>query len=78
MTTKGNVIQSQRVEIQYPIQVKQMTDKEISDYHLKRLYKLSLKILGDIPQLDELTEEQEEWFERRMKGSKRSWEIWDA
>ena len=78
MTTKRRVIQSQRLEIQYPIQVKRMTDKEIRDYHLKRLYDLSLKTLGDIPQLEELTEEQEEWFERRMKGTKRSWETWDA
>jgi parvulin-like peptidyl-prolyl isomerase len=41
------------------------TDKE---YHLKRLEELSEKSLGQIPELDELNEEQQAWIKRKMKG----------
>jgi len=51
-------------------------DKD-KEYHLKRLLELSLKTLGAIPWLDEPTDEQKEWFVRRMHGSKKSWEVWD-
>jgi hypothetical protein len=55
-----------------------VTDIEkIKEYHLKRLYELSLKSLGEIPLLDELSFEQEEWFKKKMKGSAKSWETWD-
>lgn len=37
---------------------------EIKEYHLKRLYELSLKSLGEIPKLDELTEEQNQWIKK--------------
>jgi hypothetical protein len=49
-------------------------DKE---YHLKRLLKLSVKSLGEIPQLDEPTEEQLEYVNRRMRASTRSWEAYN-
>jgi hypothetical protein len=32
-----------RKELEFPMMVKQMTDKETKEYHLKRLYELSLK-----------------------------------
>lgn len=35
-------------------------DKESKQYHLRRLYDLSLKSIGEIPQLDEPTDEQKE------------------
>ena len=37
---------------------------ETKEYHLKRLYELSLKSIGEIPQLDELTEEQKQWVKK--------------
>ena len=36
--------------LQFPIQLKQMTDEETREYHLKKLFELSLKSLGQIPQ----------------------------
>ena len=53
------------------------TKQKQKEYHLKRLKELSEKSLGEIPQLDELTEEQKQWVNRRMKDSATSWEIWD-
>jgi hypothetical protein len=51
-------------------------DKD-KEYHLKRLLELSLKTLGAVPWLDDPTDEQKEWFVRRMRGSKKSWEVWN-
>ena len=74
MTTQ-QLVQSQRLEIQYPIQL--VTDKQnVKEHNLKKLEGLALKSLGEIPQLDELTEEQERWVERRMRLPARSWERW--
>jgi len=42
---------------QFPINLNGMTDKEIKEYHLKRLYELSLKSLGEIPKLQEPSDE---------------------
>jgi hypothetical protein len=36
----------------------------------ERLYKLSLETIGKIPQLDEPTEEETEWVNRRMRGKR--------
>lgn len=52
-------------------------DKESKQYHLRRLYDLSLKSIGEIPQLDEPTDEQKEWVIRKMKARQRAWEVWD-
>lgn len=62
----------------FPMQLAQMTDEQTREYHLKKLYQLSLKSLGQIPQLDEPTKEQNQWVERRMRGSarSRSWQRW--
>ena len=51
-----------RQSLQFPIQVKVMTQKETKEYHLKKLYELSLKSLGEIPQLEEKT------WQRRFIG----------
>jgi hypothetical protein len=48
--------------------------EETKEYHLKKLYELSLKSLGEIPQLNEPTEEQTEWAKRKLRGSVRNWE----
>ena len=34
---------------------------ETKEYHLKRLYELSLKSIGKKPELEELNDEQKEW-----------------
>jgi hypothetical protein len=52
----------------FPIQRKQMTEEQTKEYHLKKLFELSLKSLGEIPQLDEPSGEQKHWLERRMKA----------
>ena len=49
-------------------------DKE---YHLKRLQKLSEQSLGQIPQLEEPTDEEKEWVLRKLKTSAKSWEAFD-
>lgn len=52
-------------ELQYPIQV--VTDPEkIKAYHRKKLYELSLKSLGQIPQLEEPDYWQKEWVLYRL------------
>jgi hypothetical protein len=49
-------------------------DKE---YHLKRLLELSLKTVGAVPWLDEPSYEQKAWLIHRMRGSRRTWEVWN-
>jgi hypothetical protein len=44
------------------------------EYLLKRLKELSEKSLGEIPQLDEPTEQQNRWIKRRMRQPARSWD----
>ena len=44
------------------------TNKSIREKSLKRLYELSLKTIGEIPQLDEPTKEQQKWVDRMMRG----------
>ena len=43
----------------YPIQVRIMTKQETKEYHLKKLYELSLKSLEKNPQQEKPNEEQE-------------------
>ena len=57
-----------------PVRVKIVLIKE---RHLKRLHELSLKSAEQKPQLEEPTEEQSQWVERRMKGSARTWKRWN-
>ena len=40
------------------------TEEETKEYHLKRLYELSLKSLKKTPELEKLNEEQEEWVKK--------------
>ena len=51
-------------------------DDEIKEHHLKRLYELSKKSLGEISQLQDPNDGQLEWVNRRMKASARSWEAY--
>ena len=64
----NNKISSRTVVVQdlvFPIQL--VTDKQkIKEYHLKKLYELSLKSIGEIPQLEEPTYEQKEWVLFRL------------
>ena len=68
---------SQSLQLQFPIQIRMMTEEETKEYHLKRLLELSSKSQGKIPQLEEPNEEQREWLERRMKAPAWTCEIWD-
>jgi hypothetical protein len=45
---------------------KQMTVWESKEYHLKKLYQFSLKSLGQIPETEELTYEQQQWVDYRL------------
>jgi hypothetical protein len=50
--------------------------KAKKEYHRKKLFEKS-EIL--VPaQLEEPTEEQQEWIKRKMKAPTKSWEVWDA
>jgi hypothetical protein len=40
-------------------------DEEIKAIHRKKLYELSIKSLGEIPQLEEPNYEQQEWIKRK-------------
>jgi hypothetical protein len=58
------------LEIEFPIMLRQMTDKETKEYHLKRLHELIVKSREKNPQQEKpkLSKEQErklmEWMER--------------
>lgn len=45
-------------------------------YNRKSLYELSISHIGDIPQLDEPTDDQKQWVLRRLKGPAWTWERW--
>jgi hypothetical protein len=49
-----------QTELFFPMQLKQMTDKETKEYHLKRLHELILKSLEKNPrvELEDPNEEQ--------------------
>jgi hypothetical protein len=49
------------------IQVEQKSEGELKEYHRKKLYELSLKSVGVIPNIDEPTEEQKEWALRKLR-----------
>lgn len=63
-------------EVQFPIMLTVMTDGERADYHLKKLYQLSLKSIGEIPQLDQPNDEQKEWVIDKMKSPSQAWHRW--
>jgi hypothetical protein len=63
--------------IMYLVKNKELTDEQTRQYHRKRLLELSLKTVGAVPWLHNPSRKQKEWFIRRMKGSARSWEVWD-
>jgi hypothetical protein len=62
--------------LQFPIQLKLMTRQETKEYHLKRLSALSIISLGEIPQLEEPTDEQKEWVLHRLKQPVEYWQRW--
>lgn len=47
-------------DLVFPIQVV-IDPEKIKKYHRTKLYELSLKTLGDIPQLNEPSEDQKKW-----------------
>ena len=49
------------LEMSKVVQVTPRTIDEIKEYHLKRLYELSLKSIGKSTELEELTDEQKQW-----------------
>ena len=53
----------------YIVRTKQLTDEEIKAYHRKRLLELSLKSIGEIPQLDEPDYYEKAWLVRKMRRS---------
>ena len=56
-------------ELQFPIMLKLMTDDETKQYHRKKLLELSLKSPGEIPQLEEPTDDQKQWVLFRLSHS---------
>lgn len=54
----------------YIVKAKELTDEEIREYHRKRIFELSLKTVGAVPWLEEPTEDQKQWVNRRMRRIK--------
>jgi hypothetical protein len=52
--------------------------EETMQYYRKNLYQLSVKSLGQIPELDELSDEQGQWTDRKMSCPLICWERWDG
>jgi hypothetical protein len=44
-----------------------VNEAQIKEYHRKKLLELSLKTIGEIPQLEDPNEEQLSWSKNRMK-----------
>jgi hypothetical protein len=44
-----------------------VNEQQIKEYYRKRLLELSLKTIGEIPQLKEPGYEQKSWFVRKME-----------
>jgi len=44
-----------------------MSEQKMKEYHLKKLYELSLKSIGEIPLLEEPTYEQKSWVLGKLK-----------
>ena len=45
-----------------------MTDQELREFHRKKLYEMSLKTIGEIPILEEPTEEQKRFVRKELRG----------
>ena len=60
--------------MKYTVRTKLIDPKTTKEYHLMRLLELSRKSVGEIPQVDQLTEEQKEYVDRKMRNSSRNWE----
>lgn len=52
-------------------------DDSKKEYHLKRLFELSKKNIGAIPQLEDPNGEQLDWIKRKMRASGKSWEAYN-
>jgi hypothetical protein len=50
--------------------------EEIGEYHLKKLYELSLKSIGEKPQLVKPTYEQKTWVIHKMIAPSWTWQRW--
>jgi hypothetical protein len=72
----AHVLAHQSLQVQFPMQVKVMTELGTKEYHLKKHYELSLKTIGEMPQLVEPTDEQKEWVLHRLKQSVEYWQRW--
>jgi hypothetical protein len=66
----------QSVQVQFPVEVKAMTEKETKEYHLKKLLDLSLRSVGEISQLEVPTDQQKEWVLYRLKQPTECWQRW--
>jgi len=53
----------------YIVRTKERSIREVKEYHRNKRYELSLKSIGEIPRLDECTDEQKEWVLFRLSHS---------
>lgn len=83
---KRSLVQSQRQELFYAIQLKQMTDDEVRAYHRKKYYELSkpepdeweFRVDGSAWKngqilAEEPTYEQKEWVVKRLRAPNYTW-----
>ena len=70
----AHVLARQSPNVQFPMQLKVMREQETKEYHLKNRYELSLKSIGEIPQLVEPADEQKEWVLHRLKQPDEYWQ----
>ena len=68
---------SQSLAFQFPLRVKVITKEETKELHLKKLYQLSQKSLGEIPQLEEPNGEQQEWLKGGISRASGFREVYD-
>jgi len=64
----------QRQLLQFSIMLKVMTDDETRQYNRNKLYELSLRSVGEIPQLELPTYEQKMWVIHKLKQSAVCWQ----
>jgi hypothetical protein len=50
----------------FPILTRKSSKEEIREHHLDKIYRLSIKLIGQIPHLDKPSDEQKEWVLFRL------------
>jgi hypothetical protein len=66
-------VETEHQSFRFAIQRRVMTRHETKEYHLQKLYLMSLNSIGQIPQLQEPNYEQKQYVLHRLKSPRNFW-----